>query len=370
MLLARFFQTNVLVVQLLSLRNNLSADRQGFKTSQNYQNFALVALEARPTGGGEFCSLTAMVKTRSSVVERQNRPFVLTETFVQSIVRLNSSYLVLLRCSKALLISRKNSIQVKNAMEMELNYKQLSTAGEPLLILHGLFGSLDNWMTLGRRWSGHFQVFLIDQRNHGRSPHTDTHSYPAMAEDLAAFVQEHQLENVNLLGHSMGGKTIMEYATRHPDTIGKIVVVDIAPKAYPVHHAEIAEAMQQLDVGSLKSRTEADRQLAERLEDPGVRMFLLKNLYRKSDKTFGWRMNLSVLAESLEVIGQPVRSEQSIDVPACFVRGTDSHYVQPDDLPAIRELFPQAELHSLNAGHWVHAQQPDALFELVNRFLQ
>lgn len=253
---------------------------------------------------------------------------------------------------------------------MKLNYKQLSTAGEPLLILHGLFGSLDNWMTLGRRWSEQFQVFLIDQRNHGRSPHTDTHSYPEMADDLAAFVQAHGLGTVNLLGHSMGGKTIMEYATQHAETIRKMVVVDIAPKAYPVHHAEIAEAMQTLDINSLKSRTEADRQLAEHLSDPGVRMFLLKNLYRKSDKTFGWRINLPVLAKSLETIGKPVYSAQPINVPVCFVYGTDSHYVQPDELPEIKQRFPQAELHGIEAGHWVHTQQPDALFALVNQFLR
>lgn len=253
---------------------------------------------------------------------------------------------------------------------MKLNYKQLSTEGQPLLILHGLFGSLDNWMTLGKEWSEHFQVFLIDQRNHGRSPHSDEFSYEAMAADLHEFIQDQGLEDVYLLGHSMGGKTVMEYATHYPGSVRKMVVVDIAPKSYPVHHDKIVEAMQSLDVTHTKSRSALDKALAEKLPQPDVRLFLLKNLYRTPEKTFAWRMNLPVLAQNLETISRRIESGTPIDVPALFVRGSDSHYVQDEDLHLIQGLFPQARLETLDAGHWVHAQRPEELFTLVNDFLR
>jgi len=187
---------------------------------------------------------------------------------------------------------------------MKLYSNILGDQGKPLLIVHGLFGMGDNWKTLGKRFEEEagFQVHLIDQRNHGRSPHTNEFSYELMAEDLVEYCEEHQLEKVVLIGHSMGGKTAMELATKHPKLLEALIVVDIAPKSYPPHHDTILEGLTALYEETLTSRKQADEKLAEYIDNWSVRQFLLKNLYWKEKGKLAFRMNLPVLKEKYEEV--------------------------------------------------------------------
>lgn len=252
---------------------------------------------------------------------------------------------------------------------MELNYKTFGQ-GEPLIILHGLFGMLDNWQTLGRKLGEHFTVFILDQRNHGRSPHAEPHDYPAMAEDLKNFMENHLIMRSHLLGHSMGGKTVMQFALSYPDMVDKLIVVDIAPKTYPGGHQEIFEALSQLKLEGEKSRVAIDQQLAERIPQRSIRQFLLKNLARDPDKGFRLRMNLPVIYRDYEKILQPPEREDTFRGETLFIRGANSPYVQDEDLDLIREFFPQAGLQTIEgAGHWVHAEKPRELLSAVQNFL-
>ena len=177
---------------------------------------------------------------------------------------------------------------------MELNYKKLGE-GQPLIILHGLFGSLDNWLTLAKYWAENYEVWLIDQRNHGKSPHADEHSYELMAQDLKKFMEENHIENPIILGHSMGGKTAMEFAITFPAQVKALIVVDIAPVSYQVHHWDIIEALESIDLSKVESRKDADKILQKKISSFGVRQFLLKNLDRIGQSTYQWKFNLSVL---------------------------------------------------------------------------
>lgn len=253
---------------------------------------------------------------------------------------------------------------------MQLNYKTFGQ-GPPLLILHGLFGTLDNWQTLAKRWAEHYTVFIIDQRNHGRSPHMDAHSYPLMAEDLKAFMEANWMYEANLLGHSMGGKTAMQFATHFPDMVNKLIVVDIAPKKYPGGHETIVEALNDLNLATIEDRKQADSILAERIADFGVRQFLLKNLTRNKEGGYRWKMNLPILTRDYEAILENITADENFDGPTLFIRGAASNYIDDTDLPLLQKNFPAAELKSVaDAGHWVHAQKPEELFQLVSTFLE
>ncbi|MCB0638655.1 MAG: alpha/beta fold hydrolase [Lewinella sp.] len=252
---------------------------------------------------------------------------------------------------------------------MELNYR-IFGQGPPLLILHGLFGTLDNWITLGKRWADHYTVVLIDLRNHGRSPHTDQHDYPGMAEDLREFMEHKWMYKASILGHSMGGKTAMQFALEHPDMVEKLVVVDIAPKTYPGGHELIFETLLALDLKTMDYREEADDLIKARIDDLGVRQFLLKNLSRVRGGGFRWKMNLPVLWAHYQDILGAIDGDEPFAGPTLFVRGDRSSYVLDEDLPLIQSLFPAADLVTIpDAGHWVHAEQPDELYEVVTRFL-
>ena len=253
---------------------------------------------------------------------------------------------------------------------MELHYRTLGE-GPPLLILHGIFGTSDNWQTFGKQLAHDYQVFLIDQRNHGLSPHSDDFSYPLMAEDLHEFIQQHRLENPIILGHSMGGKAAMFYAVAHPEAFDKLLVVDIAPRAYPVHHQHILDAMDAVDLTTAGSRSEVEEQMKPYLPDRGVRQFLMKNLTREDDNTFTWKLNLASLRENIDKVGAAVESSTPVEKPVLFIRGAKSDYIRPEDETLIHQIFPQARVTTINdAGHWVHAEQPDALYDEVMRFLQ
>ena len=251
---------------------------------------------------------------------------------------------------------------------MQLNYKRLGE-GKPLLILHGLFGSLDNWITLAKQFATQYEVFLIDQRNHGRSPHSDEFNYSLMAEDLNEFIDTHQIQNPILLGHSMGGKAVMQFAVNYPNGFDKMIVVDISPRAYPVHHYQIFEGLNSLNLSSFKSRTEADQALGKHIENFAVRQFLLKNMYRTKEKTFAWRMNLPVVEETIELIADEITYEKPIKNPVLFVRGTKSFYLGEEDKILTKQMFPNSKMIDIEAGHWIHAEKPRELLEEITHFL-
>ena len=254
---------------------------------------------------------------------------------------------------------------------MKLNFKEFGE-GKPLVILHGLFGSLDNWFSLSKAFADKHHVYLIDQRNHGQSPHCDSHTYEEMADDLFEFFQEHKLEDAMLIGHSMGGKTAMLFASEHPELLSKLIVVDMGIKQYPVHHDLIIRSMQALDLDAMKSRKEAEESLSHLLdEDESTIQFLLKNIYRQKhddgSAKYAWRFNLDVIADDIEEMGLVI-SEGS-EVESLFIYGTQSRYILEEDKEEIRSLFTNTIFKSLNTGHWVHAQDPEGFVNAVKGFI-
>ncbi|HET8859928.1 alpha/beta fold hydrolase [Marivirga sp.] len=254
---------------------------------------------------------------------------------------------------------------------MKLNYKELGNSGEPLIILHGLFGSSDNWMTIGRKLSEKFKVYLVDQRNHGDSPHDKVHNYEAMASDLEEFIESNKIKNPHIIGHSMGGKTAMYFAVQHPDLYDKLVIVDIAPKAYPVHHDTILEGLCSLKLDELESRSDADKKLAEYVPEKGVRQFLLKNLTRNDEKEFEWKINLPVLEKNIEIVGKGLEKRLATEKDVLFVGGKNSKYIQSEDHITINNFFPNAKIEMIEgAGHWIHAEKPEEFLRLIEDFLR
>lgn len=255
---------------------------------------------------------------------------------------------------------------------MKLFYRQSGDHGTPVIILHGLFGSSDNWLTFGKILSETHRVYMLDARNHGQSPRSDIFDYNAMAEDLKEFMEDHSIINPVLMGHSMGGKTVMQFAMNYPNRFSKMIVVDIAPKFYPVHHTMILQGLISIDLKTLKSRTEANELLKRFEENEGVRQFLLKNLWRNPEKNneFDWRLNVPVIAKNIDLIGFELSNEKPVKKPVLFIRGSESHYIQPEDERKIWELFPDYELITIeNAGHWVQADKPTAFLSVIRTAL-
>ncbi len=255
---------------------------------------------------------------------------------------------------------------------MKLFYRQTGEKGTPIIILHGIFGSSDNWLTIGKVLGENYQVFMLDQRNHGQSPRSDVFDYEVMAEDLKEFIDDHKLENPILIGHSMGGKTVMQFAMNYPEAFSKMIVVDIAPKFYPVHHSMILQGLASIDLKSLKSRTEANELMKRFEESEGVRQFLLKNLWRNPTKNneFDWRINVPVITKNIDIVGHELSNEKVVQKPVLFIRGSESHYIQPEDERKIWELFPNYELVTIEGvGHWVQADKPKEFVETVLNFI-
>lgn len=243
-------------------------------------------------------------------------------------------------------------------------------AGPPLLVLHGLFGMLDNWQTLARRWAEDFTVVLADLPNHGRSPHDEEITYARMAESVVELMDELFIHDAAVLGHSMGGKVAMQLALTHPDKVSKLIVVDMAPRKYRRGHDDIFAALHSLDVANLGSRKEAASQLAEHVAHPSVRAFLLKNLGR-AEEGFAWKMNLPALHRHYDRLVDALAAAEPFPHPALFLRGANSGYVQDEDMELILQLFPQATLETVEkAGHWVHAERPDEVERLVREFVK
>lgn len=254
---------------------------------------------------------------------------------------------------------------------MKLAYREFG-AGQPLVILHGLFGQSDNWNTLAKRFAEKgFHVFTIDQRNHGLSPHNEVWNYQAMAEDLKEFIETHQLQNPILLGHSMGGKTVMFFELLFPGIANKIIVADIATKAYEPHHDAVLKALNAVDFSEINTRKDAETILGQYISDFGTKQFLLKNIYWREDesKQMAWRFNLPVICKEYNNVGVEVPVGSST-VKALFVRGEKSNYVLDSDLIDIEKHFPNYTLKTVaNSGHWVHAEQPEAFFNCVMEFI-
>ena len=252
---------------------------------------------------------------------------------------------------------------------MELHHKIIGH-GDPVIVLHGLFGALDNWQTVGRMLGEDYQVFLIDQRNHGRSPHFPEHNFQAMADDLAYFMEYNWIHHTHLIGHSMGGKAAMQFALQHAEKVGKLVVGDIGPKAYASGHEPIFEALLSIDLSTVTEREQVEAHLRGHMSEYGVIQFLMKNLSRSKDGVYHWKMNLPVLKDQYADILVELKSDTPFEGPTLFIRGEKSRYILDEDWPGILELFPNARLATIpGAGHWVHADAPKELLELVRQFI-
>ena len=251
---------------------------------------------------------------------------------------------------------------------MKLFFRQAGQ-GQPLIILHGLFGSSDNWYSLSKIFAERFTVYTVDQRNHGQSPHSDDFNYKLLAEDLEEFLVEHSIVNPIVIGHSMGGKTAMNLAIKNPSSIEKLIVVDIVPKPYPVHHDQILEGLSAIPLLSIQSRNEAEAILAEYVDQADVRQFLLKNLSRNSEGKFKWKINLASIENHIEEIGAGMQYAGKFNKSTLFIMGAKSNYFKPGDDELINQLFPSAEIKTLNTSHWVQAEDPKGFAEMVLSFL-
>lgn len=253
---------------------------------------------------------------------------------------------------------------------MQILHSKILGSGQPFLILHGFLGMSDNWKTLGNQFSENFEVHLIDQRNHGRSFHSDEFSYEFLAEDLKNYITHHQLEDCIVLGHSMGGKTAMQFALTNPDLISRLIVADIAPKIYPAHHQYILKALASVDFTMHSSRKEIEVVLQQYIPEKGVIQFLMKNIYRKEKAQLAYRFNLSVLNKKYNEVVKTFFLPNQFSKPVLFLRGGNSGYIQEEDMVSIHQNFPNAQLETiLNAGHWLHAERPLEFYEKVMLFL-
>jgi esterase len=252
---------------------------------------------------------------------------------------------------------------------MQLHFKQFGQ-GRAVILLHGMLGSSDNWHSIALLLAESFQVFAVDQRNHGQSPHSDEMNYPLMAGDVNEFMASRGLETAAVIGHSMGGKTAMQFALQFPGKVEKLVVADMAPHAYAPAHEKIFTALLALDLKSFLSRQEIEDTLAPEIPDLILRRFLLKNLGRNSAGEFVWKINLRGIAENYLQLREPVFTSVPFAKPALFIRGERSDYISAADEPLIHELFPLSEIQTIaGAGHWVHADQPEKFLECVLKFL-
>jgi esterase len=241
--------------------------------------------------------------------------------------------------------------------------------GQPIIIMHGIFGSSDNWLTQSKILAEKYRVISLDLRNHGQSPHDDTFDYQSMANDLLLFIQEHKLENPIVIGHSMGGKVAMNFAVAHPDQLEKLIVVDISPRPYNLEHYVIIDGLKAVPIKTISSRNEADAALEPFVAEPDVRQFLLKNLQR-TPEGFKWKINLPVIDKNLSNIGLDLQFEGTFDKPTLFIRGGRSKYVRDEDMTRIKEIFPQATLETLDTGHWVQAEKPQEFVDTVQHWLE
>lgn len=265
-------------------------------------------------------------------------------------------------------------------MAVKLNFRKTGH-GPVIVILHGLYGSSDNWISIARRLEDRFTIFIPDLRNHGKSPHTSTHTFPDMVDDLYHFFIQHHIKNAIVLGHSMGGKLAMMFASDYPELVTNLIVADIAPKNYNsenqqfksvLQHELILGLMEELNLVAITSRKEIDHFLSEKLSSITLRQFLIKNIHRNKEGYFEWKINVQVLKNALHSISSEVNSEwfdarkPIFNYRVTFIRGLNSDYISDQDFTAIRDIYPEARLIDIpNAGHWLHAEQPEKFIEAV-----
>ena len=254
---------------------------------------------------------------------------------------------------------------------MNILHSKILGEGAPLLILHGYFGMGDNWKSLGIKFAENYEVHLIDQRNHGRSFHSDEFDYELLVEDLYTYVSHFQLEKIYLLGHSMGGKTGMLFAVNYPELVEKLVVIDISPKTYKPHHDEILQGLNSIDFSIQNTRKLVDKKLAELIPTVGVRQFLLKNVYWKEKGELDFRFNLQSLTENNDEVGVGLPSFTTFEGETLFLKGENSDYISIHKDLLLKAHFPISELVTIkNSGHWLHAENPTDFYAEVLSFLR
>ena len=252
---------------------------------------------------------------------------------------------------------------------MNLHFQEYGN-GQPLVTLHGLLGSLDNWHTLSRIFAGSFRALAVDQRDHGRSPNSDLFTHDAMAEDLAELLDHLKIPSVHLLGHSMGGKTAMQFALSYASRVNRLIVVDIAPRGYPRLHDEILDALASVNLSASASRQQVDEALSKRIPDFAERQFLMKNLTKDSAGAFTWKAHLRAIQRNYAEITREIKSAVPFSGPTLFVKGDRVDYVLESDIPMIKKLFPNAHIVGVDAGHWIHAEVPTVFADIVMSFLR
>ena len=250
-------------------------------------------------------------------------------------------------------------------------YSKIEGSGKPLLILHGFLGMSDNWKTLGVQFASEgFEVHILDLRNHGRSFQSEEFSYELMVQDIVQYCEEHHLEKINMIGHSMGGKTAMLLAARYPNLVEKLIVADIGPKYYAPHHQDILAGLNAVDFSQKPSRNEVEATLSNYIPDFGTRQFLLKNLYWQEPGQLAFRFNLAVFNKKITEIGVSLPAELRFEKPTLFIRGGNSNYILDEDIAAIKEQFPNVSIETIpNAGHWLHAENPALFYQLSLSYL-
>lgn len=254
---------------------------------------------------------------------------------------------------------------------MKLFYHALGE-GEPLMILHGLFGISDNWMGMGKILSERYRVIIPDLRNHGRSPYADAFSYPAMGEDLMELLESLHITTLNLLGHSMGGKLAMYFATNHPEMVEKLVVVDISPRKTRARqiHFKLLRAMKSVNFDDVHSRQDVDDMLRKFIIDTSLRQFILKNLTRLDYGRYAWRINIEGIEKNMDEIMEDVTPQIPYQKPTLFIRGGNSDYITQEDVNEMPKTFPLHRLETIpGADHWVHAEKSEQMVVLLNDFL-
>lgn len=255
---------------------------------------------------------------------------------------------------------------------MQLFYHHFGT-GEPVIILHGLFGMSDNWVTHAKELSAAYSVYLPDLRNHGRSPHSPTFTYESMAEDLHEFIVEHKLKDPVIIGHSMGGKVAMQFALEYPDMLKKLVAIDISPVKYPTRdsQSDILTAMMSVNFDAVHSRKEIDDLLKDSIPDDGTRLFIMKNLHRRAGNTYDWRPNISAINNNMDHMFAGIESNSQFNKPVLFIKAGKSDYITEDHYHLIKKYFPLSKIVTVeNSGHWVHVDAPGEVSRILREFIE
>lgn len=252
---------------------------------------------------------------------------------------------------------------------MQLHFKSFGEK-DPLIILHGLFGTLDNWYTIGKKLSDTYRVYVIDQRNHGRSPHHDSHTYDDLANDLYLFMHEQNIDGAHIMGHSMGGTAAMQFAAQRPEMVVKLIVVDMSPRDYHPRHDVLFKAFKAVDPSKFSRRKEIDDALKQYIPEYAVRQYILKNITRDDEKRFRWKFNLKAIKENYKSIISGPDITEAISHPTLFIKGGQSSYISDDDQKKIKRLFPAVKIETIpGASHWVHTDAPERFLEVVRKFL-